>query len=847
MPSPQPQPSGRVTLLFTDIEGSTRLLHELGSEPYAQALERHRELLRAAFDRHGGYEVDCEGDAFFVTFSSAAAAARAATEAHAALAEGPIAVRIGLHTGEPLLRPPRYVGVDVNTAARIMATAHGGQVVVSEETRTLLNGDVPLRELGWHRLKDVGEPQRLYQLGEGEFPPLHALRHTNLPAPPTPFLGRGRELAAIIALLGGAQVRLLTLTGPGGSGKTRLALEAAAQLAHSYPFGVTFVSLAAVREPALMLSTLGQALGRPDNPAAQIADRRLLLVLDNLEQVVEAAPELARILDACPNVDLLLTSRELLRLTAEHEYRLPPMADAEALELFTARARVLVRDFQPNSASIEICRRLDNLPLALELAATHVRMLTPEEILARLESRLALLTRAPRDAPERHRTLRTTIAWSHDLLSPAEQRLFARLSVFAGGCTLAAAEAVCQADLEGLYALVDKSLLRHEHDRIVMLESIREYAGEELERSGEAGATRRGHAQYYLRIAEHARPHLERTADQLGAPDQLSVLRQLTSEHDNLRAALGSALDWGDSLLGLRLVAALTRFWDVRAPAEGLAWFERALARAEDVPVKLRIDLLGGANEAAFFCGDLQRARAYAEDGVALARAAGDGAALAAMLARLAAALLRTDELERAEILAEEALRLNRNLPRPHYQAVTLDLLGYIAATREDWPRACAFHEQSLEIARATGDGWMLAHSANNLAEGLLRRGEPERAAALASEAVARAREVGLIDVIVSSVALFAVALAHCGEEREAGMMWSAVERIEHEMDERRWQWEEDRIGIEALLGERSPAFERGLEDGFAVTTDVLIEQALPAGGEPQSARRAAATVAEEA
>jgi predicted ATPase/class 3 adenylate cyclase len=495
-------PTGTVTFLFTDIEGSTKLLHELG-DAYADALAEHRRLLREAFARHRGVEVDTQGDAFFIAFARARDALAAAAEGQAALESGPIRVRMGLHTGEPLVTEEGYVGIDVHRAARIAAAGHGGQTVVSQTTYDLAGAD-GLRDLGEHRLKDLSAPERIFQLGEGEFPPLKTLYQTNLPIPATPFLGREPELGEVGETLARPEVRLLTLTGAGGSGKTRLALQGAAEAADDYPQGVWWVPLAPVREPDEVLTTAARAVGAAGSLEGAVGDRRLLLLLDNFEHVIEAAPNLTSLLAACPNLNLMVTSRERLQLDGEHIYPVPVLARPDALTLFATRARAVRPDFEPNEALDELCERLDDLPLALELAAARTTVLSTEQLLNRLGARLDLL-RGGRDAEVRQQTLRATIEWSYDLLDPDEQRLFARFAVFRGGCTLEAAEGICEADLDQLQSLVDKSLVRvRDGGRFWMLETINEFADERLAESGEEDELRRRHAKFFLRLAESA-------------------------------------------------------------------------------------------------------------------------------------------------------------------------------------------------------------------------------------------------------------------------------------------------------------------------------------------------------
>jgi adenylate/guanylate cyclase family protein/AAA ATPase-like protein len=426
-------PSGTITFLFTDIEGSTRLLDELG-DAYADALAEHRRVLREVFARHGGVEVDTQGDAFFVAFARVKDALAAAAQGRQALDGGPVRVRMGLHTGEPVVTEEGYVGIDVHRAARIAAAGHGDQILLSQTTRDFA-GNLDLRDLGEHRLKDLAAPERLYQLGDRDFPPLKTLYQTNLPIPATPFLGRERELQELQALISRPDVRLLTMSGPGGTGKTRLALQAAAEVAERFPDGLYWVPLASLRDASLVLDVAARALGAADGLVERIADKSLLLLFDNFEHLIEAAPELSNVLAACPNAQVIVTSRELLRLPGEQAYPVPPLEPEDGEELFVARARAAKPDFRTDELVKDICARLENLPLALELAAARVRVLSPDELIRRLSKRLDLL-KGGRGVDARQQTLRATIEWSHDLLDGDEQWLFARLAVFRGGCTI---------------------------------------------------------------------------------------------------------------------------------------------------------------------------------------------------------------------------------------------------------------------------------------------------------------------------------------------------------------------------------------------------------------------------
>jgi predicted ATPase len=600
-------PSGTVTFLFTDIEGSTRLIEELGEDGYVEALSEHRRLLRGAFSAHGGVEVDTQGDAFLYAFADPGEAVGAATQAQEALVSGPVKVRMGLHTGEPRLTGEGYAGRELHRAARIAASGHGGQIVVSAATRALVDGE--LTELGEHRLKDFDEPVALFQLGREAFPPLKTISNTNLPRPASSFVGRQRERGELVSMLSDG-TRLVTLSGPGGSGKTRLSIEAAAELVPSFKAGVFWVGLATLREPALVTEAIAQTLGAKDALAEHIAERELLLLLDNFEQVVEAAPELGELLERCPQLKLLVTSRELLRIRGEVEYAVPPLAETEAVELFCTRAQL-----EPDETIAELCRRLDDLPLALELAAARTSVLSPTQILERLSQRLDLLE-GGRDTDPRQQTLRATIAWSHELLDDRERDLFARLAVFRGGCTLEAAEQVAGADLNTLQSLVEKSLLRHTNERFWMLETIREYARERLAESGEEAEVRQRYAGHFLDFAEQARP-----------PDTRDFTREyferVEVEHDNLRGAFEWARDHDEDETLLRLAAALGHYWEFRGFRETRSWLALALARGT-TPLEARKKVLLNAISLAFDQGDLARAEALSEELRRLAGETGD-------------------------------------------------------------------------------------------------------------------------------------------------------------------------------------------------------------------------------
>ncbi len=547
-------PSGTITLLFADIEGSTALLRELGPERYGAALAEYRRVMREAITTNGGIEVETEGDGFFVAFPTARQATAGALAAQAGLMDRQLRARMGLHTGEPLVVEGHYTGIDVHRAARICAAGHGGQILISRSTCELLEGASGIRDVGHHRLKDLGEPVRLYQLGDGDFPALHSLNATNLPVQLTPLVGRERELDEAGRLLH-AQ-RLVTFTGAGGSGKTRLALQLAADAVEEFPDGVCWVPLQALRDPELVLATIARALGTTEDLFEHLGNKHALIVLDNFEQLLPAASHLGDLLARLPHLKLLVTSREPLHVGAEYAYPVAPLREREAVTLFLERARAAQPDFAYAEAIVEICRRLDCLPLALELAAARVKALSTAELLKRLDRRLPILTGGPRDAPERQRTLRATIAWSYELLTLDEQRLFARLAVFSGGCAIDAAEEVCEADLDTIAALIDKNLLRREGDRYVMLETIAEYALECLEARGELEELRRRHGEYYLKRARSVE-HLIRS------PQAAKLLDTLERDHGNLQTALAWASQ-GDPDRPLRLAV-----WGLAARLHG--------------------------------------------------------------------------------------------------------------------------------------------------------------------------------------------------------------------------------------------------------------------------------------
>jgi len=758
-------PSGTVTFLFTDVEGSTRLLHELGADGYSAALLEHRLILRDTVARHGGVEVDTQGDAFFVAFPTGSGAVDAAREAQEALRSGPIHVRMGIHTGSPHLSEQGYVGQDVHKGARIAAVGHGGQVLLSKEARDAANVDAT--DLGEHRLKDFDEAVSIFQLGSKRFPPLKTISNTNLPRPASSFVGRDREVEEVVSLLQDG-ARLLTLTGPGGSGKTRLGIEAAAAVVPEFKAGVFWVGLAPLRDAALVTDTIAQTLGTKDVLAKHIGERELLLLLDNLEQVVESAPELATLVETCPNLKLLVTSRELLRVKGEVEYPVLPLAEPDAVELFCARART-----EPDDTVRELCGALDNLPLALELAAARAGVLSPKQILERLSKRLDLF-KGGRDADPRQQTLRATIAWSHELLSYEEQQLFARLAVFSGGCTLEAAEEVVEAKLDTLQSLVDKSLVRHTAERFWMLETIREYAAEQLEDSGEVNERRRRHAEWFLALAEDAYPHLR------GSPTEW--LNRLEREHDNLRAALDRLEVSGETQLALQLAGALYRFWYLRGHfAEGRPRLERLL----DVDANrtaARARALNGAAVMAGSMGDPVMDRLRSEEALALHREIGDAWGIAYSVFSLGMAATEEADWTSARPYFEESLARFRELGEEHYALVAADGVAWTSRELGDLERSRAGHEDVLRQARAQHDWAIAASELDQLARFARDEGRIDDSLSMLAESLRIKRDLEMPGLIVENLSRLAETLAVAGRAETAAQLLAAAEALREEI-----------------------------------------------------------------
>ena len=911
-------PTGTLTLLFTDIEGSTRLHQQLGDR-YASLLAECRQLLRATFQQWNGHEVDTQGDAFFVAFARATDAVSAAVAVQRDLAthafpEGAtVRVRMGLHTGEPRRSSEGYVGLDLHQAARVMSAGHGGQVLLSQTTYDLVEHDLPqgvsLRDLGEHRLKDLHRSSHLYQLViaglPADFPPLKTLaRHPkDLPLQLTSFVGREREMAEVRRLL--ALTRLLTLTGAGGCGKTRLALHVAETTSSDYADGVYFVSLAPITDPGLVVSTIAQALGvreqgnRPllDGLQDLLREKQLLLLLDNFEQLISAAPVVAGLLVAAPHLKVLVTSRASLHLSGEREFVVPPLSLPDlrnllppdrllhfaAVHLFIERAQAVQSDFtitEENAAAIAaICHQVDGLPLAIELAAGRSKLFPPQALLSRLTNRLKLLVGGARDLPSRQQTLRGTIAWSYDLLDETEKRLFRRLAVFVGGCTLEAAEAVCNIHrdlgvdvLDTVESLVDKSLLRQEtqtdgEPRLLILETIREYALERLADSGEADAMRRKHATFFLALAEEAYPRMF-------SAELSTWYRRLEIEHNNLRAALQWTLEHQEAEMGLRLAGALSRFWRTHNHVrEGRNWFKQVLAQSgAQAHTAARARALRGAGLLVTVHGDFPEAYQLLEESVLIGREvgaagrrdlahalallghvtilqgnpnvarelAGEGLRLfqevgevwgtAFSLYYLGRATLELGDPVAAQALLEESVKLFRILGDRQISVLPLDALGLIALQQGDGAGARTYFEEVLSIARETEYDEHIADALAHLGTVALRRSDSSQAASLYQQSLVRYRELGDKAGIVEDLAGVAEVASLVGQPERAVRLFGAVEALREASGIRlsplrRADYDRTVEGIRAYLGDA--AFAEAWAQGRAMPLEQAIAQAL--------------------
>jgi predicted ATPase/class 3 adenylate cyclase/Tfp pilus assembly protein PilF len=830
MPPTTPALAGTVTFLFTDIEGSTALWEQDGAR-MSQALAAHDALVRTAVESRRGTVVKMTGDGMHAAFDDALDAIAATVDLQQALAD-PVAthgvalrVRCGLHAGVVERRDNDYFGSPVNRAARIMSAAHGGQVLLSQAVvdgmRQILPVEVSLRDLGKVRLKDMSNPEHVYQVVHPDlrqqFPALRSLEAipNNLPQQVSSFVGREQALAELKRLL--ARVRLLTLTGSGGCGKTRLGLQVAADSLERFPDGVWLVELSSLVDPGLVPQTVATVLGLKEAPGEPISqtltehlkDRRLLLMLDNCEHLLDGCARLVdTLMRQCPPLTILASSREALGIGGEQAYRVPSLshpdpkyphtpasiAPFEAVQLFADRALLARTDFrvtdQNASTLASICYRLDGIPLAIELAAARVRSLSAEEINSKLDQRFRLLTGGSRTALPRQQTLRSLIDWSYDLLHEPEKLLLQRLSVFAGGWMLEAAEQVCGYEgvaagdvLDLLTSLCDKSLVVVErndgHSRYRLLETVRQYSRERLFESRGGEAVRDQHRKFFLTLAEEAEPTLT-------GGDQAVWLRCLEEEHDNLR----SALEWSHAEAGpeteLRLCGALGRFWEMRTHlSEGREWCARALSKADaEERTPERAKVLNVTGTLAWHQADYPAARKMHGESLAIMRELGDRGGIARSLNNLGLVAWDQGDYPSARALHEESLAIRRELGDQGHIARSLNNLGLLAFEQGDFPSAQALHEESLSIVRELDDRSGIATSLNNLANVASAQADHPAARRMYGESLAIVRELGDRSGIANSLNNLSLVATEQGDYSEARALLEESLAIMREMGE---------------------------------------------------------------
>jgi predicted ATPase/class 3 adenylate cyclase len=880
-------PSGTVAFLFTDIEGSTARW-ESQQQAMWTAVERHFALLRAAIEAHRGVLFKTIGDAVQGAFPTVPEAIAAAAAAQAALRDedwgdlGPLRVRMAIHVGEATPVDGDYLAPVLNRLSRVLSAGYGDQILLTAAARALATTLPPghdLHDLGQHRLRDLLEAERIYQLAgpdlPSQFPPLKSLDRQphNLPSQPTEIVGREDELEQLRTLLTTPGTRLVTLTGPGGTGKTRLSVQAAADVLEAFPDGVWWTPLAALTEPALVLEAVAASLGVREQAGqpllATLSDhlrsRQTLLVLDNLEQVLSVAPLLAELLAAAPGVVLLATSREPLRLRGEREFPVAPLSlpragvrvsqesalASPAVQLFLSRAQAVKPDFQvteENAAAIvAICQRLDGLPLAIELAAARVRLLAPAALLARLEKRLPLLTGGARDLPERQQTLRAAIAWSHDLLAAEEQALFARLAVFSGGFTFAAALAVADAGsgvsidlLDGIDSLVQKSLLRQSDElrdepRFTMLETIREFGLEQLAaQPEEESAVRAAHAAYFQEILDGA----------LESEDQIAAYDELELELGNLRAVL----DWHErrsqATAALAFATDLSWFWWFRGHLrEGQERLEQALRACASAPPGLRAKALSGLGVLLEATGDFDRAKACHEEALALYRDVGDEPGVAEALENLGIIASNEGDLQRSRAIREEVLALRRAIGDQRGIAVALINLGNVDYVEKDSDGAIALYEEARELAVKTDSQWTLSMALANLGGALIQKArggetDPSSVAEMEArgleyirESLGISRDMGDRERILESLLMLAD-IAAPNEPRQAAMLLGAADALARSSGHQIASADPDQYdrvvaAVRAGLGEA--AFDAAWQEGERQELDDLLSVALGA------------------
>jgi predicted ATPase/class 3 adenylate cyclase len=845
------------TFLFTDIEGSTSLW-ERYPEAMRSALAIHDALLRRAIDENSGRTFKTVGDAFYAVFRAPDDGLAAALQAQRALHHEKwkdipgIRVRMALNTGAADQRDGDYFGPALNRVARLLSAGHGGQTLLSQSAKSALGAlpeQIELRDLGERRLKDLARPERIFQILAADlpadFPPLNTLEAVpnNLPTALTNFVGREREIGDVKRLL--AATRLLTLTGAGGCGKTRLSLQVGADLLDTFPGGVWFVELAALSDSSRVPRALAVAMSvreqRSKPTLTSIADtvrnKRVLMILDNCEHLIASCAEAAEtLLHACPNLRIMASSREVLGIAGETVWRVPSLMQREAIRLFCDRVTAIAPAFtfneQNGSSVIQICQRLDGIPLAIELAAARVKVLHIDQIASRLNDRFRLLTGGSRTALARHRTLRAAIEWSYDLLSDAERELLRRISVFAGGFTLEAAESICsdiedahspaQDSLDLLSHLVEKSLVmveRTEYEAIYsLLDTVRQYSRDRLLESGEIQRLSRRHLDYFLELAERAVPELH-------GSDQVRWLDRLDRNHENFRAALTwCQADLEGAELGLRLAAALSRFWYVRGYfEEGRSWLTEAMARAGAAKRNAEwANAFRAAGTLAMVQSDYVAARSYLEDSLAIFREIGDGSAVAATLLNLANVAQIQGNLALAQSFSEEALSKFRELGAPRGIATALSTLALMLHQHGEDDRARPLLEESLRIfgELSLSDG--IAHSLDLLGVLASSNGDYAGALPLHGESLAIRRKLG--DKIKIAVVLLNLGHAAVGQGDVAtaeSVLQEALQ-IAHQLGERRWMsLALHNLGLAALKRSDQKAARQYMLDALQIRSDL--------------------------
>ena len=872
-------PTGTVTLLFTDIEGSTPLLQRLGDD-YAAVITEHNRIVAAAADGNGGSKVDAAGDGLFYSFPTArgglAAAIRAQRDltAHEWPVPADVRVRMGIHIGEPISADTGYVGIDVHRASRICSAGHGGQILVSEAVRTLVGSgmpaDVTLLDLGAHRLRGLDTPEHLYQVQAPglatEFPPVRSLDTipNNLPRQLSSFVGRAAEITEVEAQLGEASV--LTLTGPGGVGKTRLALEVGARLAPAYDGGVWMVDLGSVVEGALVTDAVASTLNV--TPSANmplmasvvttVGEKRVLLIVDNCEHLLDAVVEtLDGLFQHCPNLQVLATSREALGIAGESlvhvpslslpaasvvDHDLATLATYDAVRLFLDRGRAAVPGFAltvDNAAAVaNICRRLDGIPLAVELAAARIRSLPPSQIAARLDQRFRLLSGGSRTALPRHRTLRATFDWSFDLLTESERTLLGRASVFSGSFSLDAAEEVCAGGpvlatemIDMLGRLIDRSLLLADPSgseaRYRMLETIQEYAQEHLADSGEAERLRLLHRNWFVDLVERARPAF------FSGAVQPAWIARLALDHENLQAALRWADEDPDGAdAELALASGLWRFWEVRGDlAEGSAWLGRALARVGGEVSARRAMALTGAGILAARRGDHEASSTFHDASLMLYRELGDPVAVATACSNSASVAVERGDLDRARQLYGEAISLSREAGVLNGAAYSLINLADVATRQGDAGEADSLYAESIETFESIGDRWGVAHATGKLAQAARRRGDRATARDRYRDAIAMHMQTGDRHGTARLTASLGDLAAEDGDLGEAEHLYQETLAIRGELG--------DRVGVANALERLSGVAEdRPLRAATLMGAASAIREKVGARLSPAAAQR---------